>query len=315
MTDADAYPVCVHGKKVYESCEPCADGALRGEHGGFLLAPQLANLENIESLARESGDWRAAFREVKTENERLHQCHREGWLYAEEMKAEFERRGKEIEHVRAEVQRLQRALQFWLPGVPADDDEIATRAGDDAMLLVGYQGDDDACAESLGWIRLRPFGKCLVAKCDKQPMTLAFCDEHNATVGQICGTAVDLQPLDTSTPSTDSAQSVDKAAEDRHIDGHHCETCVCPEQAEFTELPESLRDPVKVMERGRELLKDWPEPAMSDADRYRWMVSHPDECASAVMDAYERWLPGDSERGDFAALLNEEIAHQVKGNQ
>lgn len=59
------------------------------------------------------------------------------------------------DQLRSDIQRLQRALQFWLPGVPADDDEIAERVGNDAMLLVGYQGDDDGCAESLGWIHLR----------------------------------------------------------------------------------------------------------------------------------------------------------------
>lgn len=41
-------------------------------------------------------------------------------------------------------------------------------------------------------------------------------------------------------------------------DGHHCKPCVCPEEAEFTELPEALRDPIKVLERGRALLDTEP---------------------------------------------------------
>lgn len=55
----------------------------------------------------------------------------------------------------AERDRLQRALAFWLPMVPADDPEIADRAGDDAMLLMGFDGDLHPCAEELGWIKLR----------------------------------------------------------------------------------------------------------------------------------------------------------------
>jgi hypothetical protein len=54
-----------------------------------------------------------------------------------------------------EIERLQRALCFWLPHVPEDDDEIADRSGNDAMLLCGYQGDFDDCAESRGWYSLR----------------------------------------------------------------------------------------------------------------------------------------------------------------
>lgn len=63
---------------------------------------------------------------------------------------------KDCENMHAEVQRLQRALAFWLPLVPADDSEIEDRAGDDAMLLVGFDGPMHPCAEELGWIKLRP---------------------------------------------------------------------------------------------------------------------------------------------------------------
>lgn len=37
-------------------------------------------------------------------------------------------------------------------------------------------------------------GQCLVPDCKRPPMPGAFCEEHNATVGSICGTAVELQP-------------------------------------------------------------------------------------------------------------------------
>lgn len=58
--------------------------------------------------------------------------------------------------LRAENERLQIALCFWMPRVPADDDEIAQRAGDDAFLLGGMDGADVPSAEDLGWIMLRP---------------------------------------------------------------------------------------------------------------------------------------------------------------
>jgi hypothetical protein len=52
-------------------------------------------------------------------------------------------------------QRLQRALAFWLPGVVGGD-EVSERAGDDAMLLAGYDGPNEPSAEDRGWITARP---------------------------------------------------------------------------------------------------------------------------------------------------------------
>lgn len=60
-----------------------------------------------------------------------------------------------IAELEAEITRLQIALNFWLPGVPADDPEIADRAGDDAMLLAGLDTPAVPDAEDLGWIKLR----------------------------------------------------------------------------------------------------------------------------------------------------------------
>jgi hypothetical protein len=54
----------------------------------------------------------------------------------------------------AEIDRLQRALAFWLPGVPNDDSAAGKRCGDDAMLLVGFNGVFEPSAEDLGWIKL-----------------------------------------------------------------------------------------------------------------------------------------------------------------
>lgn len=68
--------------------------------------------------------------------------------------AEFDDMTKERADLRAEVNRLQKALAFWLPHVPAEGlEEILERTGDDAMLLFGHDGDE-RCAEQRGWIVL-----------------------------------------------------------------------------------------------------------------------------------------------------------------
>lgn len=55
----------------------------------------------------------------------------------------------------AEVQRLQRALSFWHPGVPATGPRtIHERAAADAWLLAGYDGPNEQSAMDLGWITL-----------------------------------------------------------------------------------------------------------------------------------------------------------------
>lgn len=55
---------------------------------------------------------------------------------------------------RAEIQKLQKALFFWLPNVPAMDGAVGDRIADDAWLLAGYEGDSVQSAEQLGWIKL-----------------------------------------------------------------------------------------------------------------------------------------------------------------
>lgn len=52
------------------------------------------------------------------------------------------------------IQKLQRALAFWLPSVPAEPKDVSERAGDDAMLLRGYDGKSERSAEELEWLRL-----------------------------------------------------------------------------------------------------------------------------------------------------------------
>jgi hypothetical protein len=66
-----------------------------------------------------------------------------------------------------EIERLQRALNFWLPGMPAQIDEtteLAQRLGDDIYLLAGHEGGLEASAEERGWITL-----------SAQPVTCSDC--------------------------------------------------------------------------------------------------------------------------------------------
>jgi hypothetical protein len=53
-----------------------------------------------------------------------------------------------------EVARLQHALAFWLPHVPANDSPRAKRCGDDALLLFGCDCQLEPGAEELGWITM-----------------------------------------------------------------------------------------------------------------------------------------------------------------
>ena len=67
---------------------------------------------------------------------------------------EYDEMVKECLGLREEVQRLQTALAFWLPGIKAGPaDEIYTRQADDAFLLCGHDGNEPS-AEERGWITL-----------------------------------------------------------------------------------------------------------------------------------------------------------------
>lgn len=65
----------------------------------------------------------------------------------------------ECEHCEllAEVQRLQRALDFWLPSMPerVENQTLYERLDHDIGLLVGYDGEFQANAQDRGWIRLQ----------------------------------------------------------------------------------------------------------------------------------------------------------------
>lgn len=57
----------------------------------------------------------------------------------------------------SKIDKLQRALWFWLPSIPPEDPEIGERTATDTLLLIGLEGAvSHDTAESLGWIHLRP---------------------------------------------------------------------------------------------------------------------------------------------------------------
>lgn len=55
-----------------------------------------------------------------------------------------------------EVQRLQKALNFWLPGMPetVNNQELYERLDHDISLLVGFDGPYEGSADDRGWIKL-----------------------------------------------------------------------------------------------------------------------------------------------------------------
>ena len=57
---------------------------------------------------------------------------------------------------RTEIQRLKNALFFWLPNIPAVENECTERMANDAALLIGHEGRIDDSAEQRGWITLTP---------------------------------------------------------------------------------------------------------------------------------------------------------------
>lgn len=63
----------------------------------------------------------------------------------------------DVQELFAEIERLQKALAFWLPHRPATElpKDLAERLEHDIALLVGYMGKMEPDAEELGWIDLR----------------------------------------------------------------------------------------------------------------------------------------------------------------
>lgn len=64
----------------------------------------------------------------------------------------------DVQELFDEIQRLQKALNFWLPSVPVNGpQEVVNRIAHDAHLLAGYnelEVPEEQDAEQLGWIKL-----------------------------------------------------------------------------------------------------------------------------------------------------------------
>lgn len=49
-----------------------------------------------------------------------------------------------------------------------------------------------------------------------------------------------------------------------------------------------------------------------DGKIYRWLQDNPDDCASAVADAYSQWHPGDPDPKPFDAILEGEVERLMR---
>jgi hypothetical protein len=85
-------------------------------------------------------------RAVEDFRDALTQANKDADLYAKKDQANHE--------LRAENQRLKDALFFWLPNIPAVENECTERMANDAALLIGHEGRIDDSAEQRGWITL-----------------------------------------------------------------------------------------------------------------------------------------------------------------
>ena len=102
--------------------------------------------------------------ELETAQARIAELEAERWERNSRITAERERMDVLVEKLTEErdrssawVTQLQKALAFWHPGVGGrEDDEFLTHAGDDAMLLFGYLGENEPSAIERGWIKVIP---------------------------------------------------------------------------------------------------------------------------------------------------------------
>jgi hypothetical protein len=66
---------------------------------------------------------------------------------------------QDVADLYAEIQRLQRSLNFWMPCVPNPGEVpegCCERLMDDSYLLAGFDGPTERTAEELGWVKLQP---------------------------------------------------------------------------------------------------------------------------------------------------------------
>lgn len=67
-------------------------------------------------------------------------------------KEDFRARAATLAWLEPAVEKMQRSIAFWHPGVVGNNPAFLDRAGDDAELLFGYEGPSEPSAVDLGWI-------------------------------------------------------------------------------------------------------------------------------------------------------------------
>ena len=92
------------------------------------------------------------------------------------------------------IQRLQRALMFWLTAPPESerDTEHGKRFADDCYLLFGYQGDlQEPGAQALGWVTASAWRDLALHACDNlndmpisEKWAQSYCEQVEALLKQ-----------------------------------------------------------------------------------------------------------------------------------
>jgi len=75
------------------------------------------------------------------------------------LKADLAALREQVAEERDLVEKLQRALMFWMPAIAGSGTEAGERAAADAYLLVGYAGPFEKSAEDRKWVRASVFAR------------------------------------------------------------------------------------------------------------------------------------------------------------
>lgn len=81
------------------------------------------------------------------------------WPLARQLERENAALREQVAEERDLVEKLQRALMFWMPAIAGSGTEAGERAAADAYLLVGYAGPFEKSAEDRKWVRASVFAR------------------------------------------------------------------------------------------------------------------------------------------------------------
>lgn len=133
------------------------------------------------------------------------------------------------------------------------------------------------------------------SKAPQQKYTPVSEEESNQRLAAAMGVKVDHQA--SNLMSQTDLEAIKKRAHSVWVRSQVCNPGLTQEEADIAnllrhidalmELPPSLRDPIKVMERGRELLKEWESSGDSPSDQKRHQCHCTEPCGPNGQCAYE----------------------------